>query len=102
MAITAPVVTAAALTSVPQSLAAILGRTRATVLCAIADHAGCTTTEPAHHAGISPASASEHATTLRNPGLTTASRHRNTVLHTLTTAGITLLNSSTNSAEIEH
>ncbi|NEW73473.1 ArsR/SmtB family transcription factor [Streptomyces rhizosphaericus] len=86
---------AATLTSAPRSLTALLGRTRATVLCAIADHPGCTTTELARHAGVAPASASEHATVLRTAGLTTTSRHRNAVLHALTPAGITLLNAST-------
>ncbi|MFD7836100.1 hypothetical protein [Streptomyces sp. NPDC059761] len=34
----------------------------------IADHPACTTTQLAQRARISPASASEHATTLRTPG----------------------------------
>ncbi|MEU3341988.1 winged helix-turn-helix domain-containing protein [Streptomyces sp. NPDC006668] len=95
------VASAAALTRVPRSLAALLGRTRATTLCAIADHPGSTTTEIANQAGIAPASASEHATILRTAGLTTTSRHRNNVFHTLTSAGIALLNSSTASASAE-
>ncbi|MBI0294756.1 helix-turn-helix transcriptional regulator [Streptomyces sp. PRKS01-29] len=90
--------TAAALTSVPHCLARLLGRTRATVLCAVADHPGCTTTELARYAAIAPASASEHATVLRGAGLTTLSRHRNTVFHTLAPAGVSLLNASTAAA----
>ncbi|MCC9738116.1 helix-turn-helix transcriptional regulator [Streptomyces sp. MNU89] len=74
------------------ALSALLGATRATVLRSIAEHPGCTTTELARHAGISPASASEHATVLRTAGLTTTTRHRNTALHTVTPAGVTLLN----------
>ncbi|MEU8873011.1 helix-turn-helix transcriptional regulator [Streptomyces javensis] len=87
--------TAATLTSVPHCLARLLGRTRATVLCSVADHPGCTTTELARYAAIAPASASEHATVLRGAGLTTLSRHRNTVFHTLAPAGVSLLNAST-------
>ncbi|MFH8410986.1 winged helix-turn-helix domain-containing protein [Streptomyces sp. NPDC018019] len=71
----------------PQALSALLGRTRAAVLCAIADHPGCNTTELARHTGIAPASASEHATLLRSAGLTAAARHRNMMLHTVTNAG---------------
>ncbi|MFD7713042.1 winged helix-turn-helix domain-containing protein [Streptomyces sp. NPDC059786] len=89
-----PAATAAALTTVPHSLSALLGRTRATVLAAIADHPGCTTTQLARRTGTALASASEHATVLRTAGLTTVTRHRNTVLHTLTAAGETLLNAS--------
>ncbi|QKV74111.1 helix-turn-helix transcriptional regulator [Amycolatopsis sp. Hca4] len=79
-------------------LAALLGRTRATVLCTIAEHPGCTTTELARRAGIAPASASEHATILREAGLTTTIRHRNLALHTLTGSGTSLLNPDTASA----
>ncbi|MCX4969158.1 winged helix-turn-helix domain-containing protein [Streptomyces sp. NBC_00654] len=86
--------TAAVLATIPRVLSALLGRTRATVLCAIADHPGCTTTELARHAGISLASASEHATILRSTGFTATTRHRNAVLHTLTPAGTALLNTS--------
>ncbi|MFF1478382.1 ArsR/SmtB family transcription factor [Streptomyces sp. NPDC058301] len=87
--------TASALTTAPRSLAALLGRTRATVLCAIAEHPGLTTSQLAVRAGISPASASEHATVLRSAGLVGTARDRNAVLHTPTAAGIGLLNAST-------
>ncbi|GGP32411.1 transcriptional regulator [Streptomyces melanogenes] len=86
--------TASALTETPRSLAALLGRTRATVLCAIAEHPGLTTSQLASRAGISPASASEHATVLRSAGLVSTARDRNAVLHTPTAAGIGLLNAS--------
>ncbi|MFC8917731.1 winged helix-turn-helix domain-containing protein [Streptomyces sp. NPDC057116] len=76
---------------VPPALAALLGRTRAVVLCVIADHPACSTTELAQWAGISPASASEHATRLRSAGLTTLTRERKAALHTLTHLGLTLL-----------
>ncbi|MER5935146.1 winged helix-turn-helix domain-containing protein [Streptomyces sp. NPDC002054] len=58
------------------TLSTLLGRTRAVVLCVIADHPACTTTQLAQRAGISPASASEHATTLRGAGLTALTRER--------------------------
>ncbi|MFG2987534.1 winged helix-turn-helix domain-containing protein [Streptomyces sp. NPDC048258] len=79
---------------VPSAVAALLGRTRAVVLCVIADYPACTTTQLAKRAGISPASASEHATTLRSAGLTTLTRDRKAALHTLTHLGITLLNTA--------
>ncbi len=80
--------------SVPPALIALLGRTRAIVLCVIADHPACTTTQLAQRAGTSPASASEHATTLRGAGLTTLTRERKAALHTLTHLGLTLLNTN--------
>ncbi|MGW6982400.1 winged helix-turn-helix domain-containing protein [Streptomyces sp. NPDC054932] len=79
---------------VPPALSALLGRTRAVVLCVIADHPACTTTQLARRAGISPASASEHATTLRGAGLTALTRERKAALHTLTHLGLTLLNTN--------
>ncbi|KNE81301.1 MULTISPECIES: ArsR/SmtB family transcription factor [Streptomyces] len=84
--------TASALTAPSSALSALLGATRATVLRSIAERPGCTTTELARYARISPASASEHATVLRTAGLTTTIRHRNTALHSVTPAGVTLLN----------
>jgi DNA-binding transcriptional ArsR family regulator len=70
-------------------LAALLGRTRATALRAVA--AGCTTTELARAVGVAPTTASEHATVLRNARLISTRRHRNAVLHTLTPLGAALL-----------
>nr|WP_221462434.1 winged helix-turn-helix domain-containing protein [Streptomyces olivoverticillatus] len=78
---------------VPAPLVALLGRTRAAVLHAIADSPGCHTTELARRLGIAPASASEHATVLRAAGLVITARHRNTALHTATAVGVALLNS---------
>ncbi|MEU4339193.1 winged helix-turn-helix domain-containing protein [Micromonospora lupini] len=71
------------------SLAALLGRTRAAVLEASDD--GCTTGEVARRLNISPAAASQHATVLRNAGLLVSHRDRNTVLHTLTPLGRAVL-----------
>ncbi len=87
-------VTATALAEPPQSLAALLGRTRALVLSVIADHPGSTTTQLAERARISPASASEHVTVLRNAGLAALLRDGKHALHTLTAAGHVLLASS--------
>ncbi|MDR7383065.1 winged helix-turn-helix domain-containing protein [Promicromonospora iranensis] len=72
-----------------RQLTALLGRTRAAVLRALGT--GATTSEIAHRLAISPASASEHATVLRNAGLIASARERNTVIHALTPLGRTLL-----------
>ncbi|MFI2361723.1 ArsR/SmtB family transcription factor [Promicromonospora sp. NPDC019610] len=72
-----------------RQLTALLGRTRAAVLRALGT--GATTSELAQRLAISPASASEHATVLRNAGLVSSGRERNTVLHALTPLGRTLL-----------
>ncbi|MBM0274721.1 ArsR/SmtB family transcription factor [Micromonospora tarensis] len=72
------------------SLAALLGRTRAAVLQASDE--GCTTGEVARQLNISPAAASQHATVLRNAGLLVSHRERNSVLHTLTPLGRAMLN----------
>ncbi|MEU8422609.1 winged helix-turn-helix domain-containing protein [Micromonospora sp. NPDC048835] len=71
------------------SLAALLGRTRAAVL--EASDEGCTTGEVARQLNISPAAASQHATVLRNAGLLVSHRERNSVLHTLTPLGRAML-----------
>lgn len=73
-------------------VATLLGTTRSAVLSLIAERPGCSTTELAGLAGIAPASASEHATVLRNAGLIQTTRHRNTALHTVTGLGLALLN----------
>ncbi|GAA4672049.1 ArsR/SmtB family transcription factor [Streptomyces youssoufiensis] len=86
--------TARTLTDAPASLRALLGRTRAVVLLVIAEHPACTTSQLAAHARISPASASEHATVLRNAGLTTLTRQGKRVLHALSPAGQALLTST--------
>ncbi|GAA1666816.1 winged helix-turn-helix domain-containing protein [Fodinicola feengrottensis] len=70
-------------------LIALLGPTRAKVLVAAA--AGCTTTELGQRAAISPASASYHATVLREAGLLTTRRNGMSVQHDLTALGSALL-----------
>ncbi|MEU3604298.1 helix-turn-helix domain-containing protein [Streptomyces sp. NPDC035033] len=77
-------------------LTALLGRTRAVALRAVAD--GATTGEIARAAGVSAASASRHATALRDAGLITSSRHAATVLHTLTPTGASLLRAAAHRA----
>ncbi|MGY0021341.1 helix-turn-helix domain-containing protein [Streptomyces sp. cg35] len=72
------------------SLDILLGRARAAVLRAAA--AGATTTEAARRAGVTPATATHHTTALRDAGLITSRRHGNTVIHTLTLLGATMLN----------
>ena len=71
------------------ALAALIGRTRATVLREIA--AGCSTTVLATRCGISLAAASQHATVLRNAGLIATRREGSAVRHTLTALGEELL-----------
>ncbi|GGT73558.1 winged helix-turn-helix domain-containing protein [Streptomyces atratus] len=89
-----PIDTAQTLSPLPDSLTALLGHTRAVVLWTIAHHPGCTTTEIARRAGISLASASQHATVLRTAGLTSTTRHHTTALHTTTPVGVSMLNSA--------
>ncbi|MFI7133711.1 MarR family transcriptional regulator [Nonomuraea sp. NPDC050153] len=74
-----------------RSLTALLGRTRASVLHAVVDAPASTTSELARHLNISPGRASEHAAVLREGGLITSHRHRNTVLHSVTELGRGLL-----------
>lgn len=71
-------------------LANLLGHTRAAVLTVIED--GCTTNELARRVGISPPTASQHATVLREAGLITSTRQGNTVIHTITPLGTALIN----------
>ncbi|MFC0597600.1 winged helix-turn-helix domain-containing protein [Streptomyces palmae] len=78
----------------PSSLASVLGRTRADVLHTIAEHPACSTKQLAALVGIAQASASEHATSLREAGLVHTVRHRNAALHSPTSVGIALLNAS--------
>lgn len=73
------------------SLAPLLGRTRAVVLAAIAEHPGCSTKELAALTSLAPASASEHSTVLREAGLIRTVRYRNAVLHSPTNLGTALL-----------
>lgn len=71
------------------ALAALLGRTRASVLAVV--EGGCSTGEVARRLRISPAAASQHTSVLRNAGLLVSHRERNTVLHTLTPLGRAIL-----------
>jgi DNA-binding transcriptional ArsR family regulator len=68
-----------------QSLVRLLGRTRAAVLRAV--ESGGTTTEISRRAGTSVASASQHATVLREAGLIGTRRDGAAVQHTLTPLG---------------
>ena len=70
---------------VPDSLAALLGPTRAAVLRALREPLG--TTELAAAAGISAASASEHAKVLREASLIETRRRGRMVAHSLTALG---------------
>ncbi|MFD8751957.1 ArsR/SmtB family transcription factor [Kitasatospora sp. NPDC059577] len=71
-------------------LAAVLGPARARVLRAIAG-SPCSTTELAHQLGVTPPSASAHATALRGAGLIVTQRQGKQVRHTLTEVGHDLL-----------
>ncbi|MGW3288707.1 ArsR/SmtB family transcription factor [Streptomyces sp. NPDC001002] len=73
-------------------LSALMGRTRATVLMALAEHPA-STTELAGKARISPASASEHATVLRDAGLVVSRRYGTRVYHELSVLGVELCSS---------
>lgn len=75
--------------AVGPSLGRLVGHTRSAVLQAIRH--GCTTSELARRAGVSLASASQHAAVLREAGLVVTLRHGNAVLHTLTPLGAALL-----------
>jgi hypothetical protein len=73
------------------SVVALLGSNRAGVLAAA--RSASTTTELARAAGVSLASASEHATILRNAGLITSTREGRQVSHAVTWLGQQLLQS---------
>lgn len=72
-----------------QALSALVGQTRAAALRSLTDT--CTTSELAARLGISPGSASQHASVLRESGLITTRRVRNRALHTVTPLGLALL-----------
>ncbi|GAA1302480.1 winged helix-turn-helix domain-containing protein [Saccharothrix xinjiangensis] len=74
---------------VRESLGPLVGRTRARLLRET--RTGCTTGELAQLLGISPACVSQHTGVLREARLITTRRHRNTVVHCITTLGIALL-----------
>ncbi|MGW7295091.1 ArsR/SmtB family transcription factor [Streptomyces xiamenensis] len=71
------------------ALGRLIGATRARVLRCVGH--GATTGDLARRAGISAASASEHAGVLREAGLVMSVRRGNEVLHTLTPLGTELL-----------
>ncbi|MFI0739216.1 ArsR/SmtB family transcription factor [Streptomyces sp. NPDC021100] len=73
-----------------QALVALLGRTRATLLEAVAE--GGTTTELARTADIAAATASHHVSVLREAGLLITRRVGGAAHHTLTPLGVQLLN----------
>ncbi|WP_089155509.1 ArsR/SmtB family transcription factor [Micromonospora sp. NBS 11-29] len=72
------------------TLVNLLGRTRAHALDSIGD-GPCTTGELARRLAVSPASASEHATVLRDAGLIATTRQGRAVRHRLTSLGERLL-----------
>ena len=73
-------------------LAALVGRTRAEVLCRLAEAgAGAGTGELARLLGISAASASQHASVLRRSGLVVSRRDGSAVVHHITPLGTALL-----------
>lgn len=74
-----------------RSLTALLGRTRAAVLRAIADRPHMNTTELARALGITPAGVSQHTTVLRNAGLVATSRHNGAAIHRVSDRGASLL-----------
>lgn len=73
-----------------RSLTALLGRTRAVILAVLATEA-CTTTQLAQRTGVSIATASQHASVLRNAGLITTCRVGARVIHAATPSATTLL-----------
>jgi hypothetical protein len=79
--------------AVEHSLEALVGRTRALILTTIAA-GSCTTTQLAGRAGVSVASASQHAAVLRDAGLITTRRSGGCVMRTITPLGATLIKGS--------
>jgi len=74
-----------------RSLNSLLGHTRAEVLRVIAALPRVNTTELARAAGISPASASQHTSVLREAGLVTTGRSKGSAFHELSERGSFLL-----------
>ncbi|WP_436498448.1 ArsR/SmtB family transcription factor [Actinokineospora sp. HUAS TT18] len=77
-----------------ETLARVLGATRAAILLTIAPFPGLTTAAVATRACVSLSSASEHATTLREAGLVISHRDGNRVRHHATDAAMALLAAS--------
>ncbi|ALG11843.1 ArsR/SmtB family transcription factor [Kibdelosporangium phytohabitans] len=74
-----------------ETLVALLGRTRATVLQTIADRPGLNTTELARASGTTPSGASQHAAVLRDAGLVITQRRNGSAVHSLSGRGAVLL-----------
>ncbi|WP_200764508.1 ArsR/SmtB family transcription factor [Streptomyces malaysiensis] len=72
-----------------RTLGKLVGHTRSAVLLEVGG--GCTTSELARRVGVSLASASQHASVLREAGLVHTLRQGGAVLHTLTPLGAALL-----------
>jgi DNA-binding transcriptional ArsR family regulator len=75
--------------STRKALAALLGTTRSAALEILT--VPCTTTQLAGRLGVSLATASHHATILRDAGLVTTRRHGSAVLHVVSPLGLGLL-----------
>ncbi|MFE5873398.1 ArsR/SmtB family transcription factor [Streptomyces roseifaciens] len=73
----------------PDSLAALVGRTRAAALRALRE--GCTNAELAERLGVSAAAVSQHTAVLRAAGLVSTRRNRSHAIHTVTRLGHLLL-----------
>ncbi|MEW2071465.1 DUF5937 family protein [Streptomyces sp. NPDC007346] len=72
----------------PETLARLLGRVRADVLCALDEPAGTSTL--AHRLHLAPSSVSTHLSVLRGAGLLTSRRYGHQVLYERTPLGIAL------------
>ncbi|WP_158791440.1 ArsR/SmtB family transcription factor, partial [Streptomyces sp. NRRL WC-3549] len=72
----------------PDSLARLLGRGRADVLCAL--DAPASTSALAHRLGLAPSSVSAHLSVLRGAGLLTSRRYGHQVLYERTPLGVAL------------
>ncbi|MEI7034724.1 ArsR/SmtB family transcription factor [Streptomyces pratensis] len=72
----------------PDALGRLLGRVRATVLCALDEPAG--TSALAHRLALAPSSVSAHLSVLRGAGLLTSRRRGHQVLYERTPLGIAL------------
>ncbi|WP_411080860.1 DUF5937 family protein [Streptomyces sp. cmx-18-6] len=72
----------------PESLARLLGRARADVLCALDEPAG--TSALAHRLGLAASSVSAHLSVLREAGLLTSRRYGHQVLYERTPLGMAL------------
>ncbi|WP_425541302.1 ArsR/SmtB family transcription factor [Streptomyces rimosus] len=81
-----------------ESLAALLGRTRAAIFHALRD--GCSNGELAEKLGVTPGAISQHTATLRNAGLISTRRSGGRVVHTITALGRHLLCAAPDCTEV--